>query len=137
MQDKIVTQITVVAIIFIFLKRIFFVRLQYIRNMTKLVFIKGDCSKFIVRVSQDGFINCCLSHGVSPTRIAKINGLRKTACSGDLVVIELCNSFLYEVLPNENFNSICDKFNLTSEELFLVNQTYDFYPWQMIEIPKK
>ena len=105
--------------------------------MAKIVFLKGDCSKFIVRVYQEEFIEFCISHGASPTRIAKLNGMNNGDNVGELLLFETFNTFLYEVQPNESFKSICDKFNLTAEELYLVNQTYEFYPWQMVEIPNK
>ena len=104
--------------------------------MMNLVFLKGDLKKFIVRVSSDGFIKCCLKYQASPTRIAKLNNLRKLPESGELVVFELFNSVLYEVKPSENFKSICSKFSLNENELFALNQTNEFYPWQIIEIPK-
>ena len=105
--------------------------------MTNLVFIKDDLKKFVVRISSEGFINCCLKHNASPSRIAKLNNYYSTPKEGELVVFEIYNTLLYQVKPNENFKSVCEKFNLQQEELFRVNQTQEFYPWQIVEIPKK
>ncbi|MBR3864865.1 MAG: hypothetical protein IKJ19_07140 [Clostridia bacterium] len=105
--------------------------------MTNLVFLKGDLKKFIVRVSTEGFIKCCLKYKASPRRIAKLNNLSYLPEKGELVVFEILNTFLYEVKPNENFECICNKFSVSEDELFDVNLTREFYPWQIIEIPKK
>lgn len=105
--------------------------------MTNLLFLNGNCQKFILRISSEGFTKCCLKRGVSPVRIAKINNLYEAPKEGDIILIEKFNTLLYEVNPTENFNCICKKFNLSKEELYLVNLTYDFYPWQVIELPLK
>ena len=56
---------------------------------------------------------------------------------GVIYVEKKQDTFLYTVRPEDTIESICNRFDVTKEQIYGYNEITYIYPYQIIEIAKK
>lgn len=102
--------------------------------MTNLLFLFDDCKKFIVRISEDGFMEECKKHSAAPCRIIALNGLNEEPQVGAIILMERAKK-IHVVQPFESLQSVCEYYGVLEDELLEYNAISYIYPYQIIEVP--
>ena len=105
--------------------------------MAKLVFLFEECQRFAIKVTEDGFLKTCEDYRLSPSKTAFINAINSEPSANCVIIAERsARGFLYRVQPIDCIESVCEKFNVSANELLKYNEIEYLYPFQLIEIPR-
>lgn len=93
--------------------------------------------KILHRVGDETITEIALKYKVSPERIIRLNNLDSPPRGGSILFVERGENRLYRVRPEDSIETISARTGVKKEDLLKENSAEDFFPYSIVEIPKK
>lgn len=106
--------------------------------MRKLLYPFCESEKIFHRVAKgESLFDIALRYGTTVHKIVLLNRLTSPPIPHMVLYIERGENSLYIFKPSDSVEMLATKFNVSADELYKLNETSYFYPFMLIELPKK
>lgn len=94
-------------------------------------------SKIIHRAGGETLVEIAIKYCTTPKKIIRLNCLDRPPERGALLYVERGENRLYLVRPEDDLQKISARTGADESDLLSLNDPEDFFPYSIIEVPKR